>query len=147
VGVREALETVWQDTLIAAACAALVSGIPSTVYAWWSGGDVTEATRAAGAMLVPPHSSFRQLFWAAALAHGTISLFWAAVLRMMLPRRHTVTWALLAAAAIAVLDLRVIGRFFPEIYALAFWPQFADHLAWGGTVGAVLAWRFRRRER
>jgi hypothetical protein len=33
----------------------------------------------------------------------------------------------------------VIGRFFPEIRALAFWPQFADHLAFGAILGGVLA--------
>jgi hypothetical protein len=47
----------------------------------------------------------------------------------------------LAGAAIAVLDLRIIALLFDEVYALPFWPQFADHLAWGLTVGAVLKWR------
>lgn len=53
--------------------------------------------------------------------------------------------ALSAATAIAVLDLRIIGRLLPEVYALPFWPQLADHLAWGITVGAVLKWRLDNR--
>jgi hypothetical protein len=39
----------------------------------------------------------------------------------------------------------IIGPLFPAVYALRFWPQFVDHLAWGITVGAVLQWRFNRR--
>jgi hypothetical protein len=136
---------IWQDTLLAGLSAALTSGAPSTLFAWWTGGDVLEATRAAGAMLIPIDSSTVELIAAATFVHLTISLFWAAVLTLTLPRRHTVTAATLAAAAIAVLDLRVIGRLFPEIHALPFWPQFADHLAWGLTVGAVLERRLHRR--
>jgi hypothetical protein len=90
----------WHDVLIAGACAALLSTIPSTVHAWWMDHDIMEATRAAGAMLIPANS-----------------------------------------------NLRVIGPVFPEVYALPFWPQFADHLAWGGTLRAVLSWRFRTRAR
>lgn len=133
--------------MVAAAAAAALSGIPSTVYAWFIGGDLMEATRAAGAMLIPPNSSDFELFWSAALVHSTVSLFWATVLTAVLPRRRTLLWALVAAAGIAVLDLRVIGRLFPEIHALAFWPQFADHLAWGAVAGAALSWRWRRRAR
>jgi len=133
-----------QTALIAGACAALLSGIPSTVYAWWTGQDVMEATRAAGAMLIPAGSSDTKLFWSAALVHGTVSMFWATVLTWTLPHKRTFVWALVAAAGIAFLDLRVIGRLFPEIYSLAFWPQFADHLAWGAVLGVVLQWRWRR---
>ncbi len=68
---------------------------------------MTEATRAAGAMLIPATSS--------------------------------------AAAAIGLLDLRVIAPlFFPEVAALAFWPQMADHLMWGACVGVVLQVRWKR---
>jgi len=106
-----------------------------------------QATRAAGAMLISADSSDAALFWAAALVHSIVSLFWAAVLTWTLPRKYTFWWALVAAAGIAVLDLRVLGRLFPEVYALPFWPQFADHLAWGTTLGAALSWRFRTRAR
>jgi hypothetical protein len=139
--------TCWFDALAAGACAALFSGIPSTLYAWFTGGDVMEATRAAGAMLIPASSSDRELVLAAALVHVAVSLFWTAVLVPVLPRRHTVAWATCALAGVALLDLRVIGRLFPEILALAFWPQFADHLAFGALLGGVLAYRRRTRRR
>jgi hypothetical protein len=35
--------------------------------------------------------------------------------------------------------LRVIAPLFsPEVARLSFWPQFADHLAWGLLVGVTL---------
>lgn len=136
----------WVDALIAGGAAALLSGIPSTGYALWLGHDVLEATRAAGAMLISPVASDVALISAAALVHSLTSFFWATVLRWTLPRRRTFWWAIAAAAVIAVIDLRVIApSFFPEVHALAFWPQFADHIAWGATAGAVLQHRFRRR--
>jgi hypothetical protein len=96
-------------------------------------------------MLISPRSGMAELLGAAALVHMSVSFFWATTLALLLPRRHIMLWATLAASAIAVLDLRVIGRLVPEIFDLPFWPQFADHLAWGFTVGAVLDWRLRRR--
>jgi hypothetical protein len=124
--------------------ATLLSGLPSTLYALAAGGDATEATRAAGAMLISAEASFAQLFGAAAVVHSAVSLFWASILTWLLPRRRTVLWALLAAILIALLDLRVIApAFFPEVAALAFWPQFADHLMWGLAAGMALQWRRR----
>jgi hypothetical protein len=53
--------------------------------------------------------------------------------------------AVVAAALIAMLDLRVIApSWFPEVAVLPFWPQFADHLMWGLSVGVALRWRWRR---
>jgi hypothetical protein len=86
----------WQDTMIAAAVAALLSGIPSTLYAWWMKGDVMEATRAAGAMLIAPGSSDTALVVAAAIVHCVISLFWAALLVWLLPRKHISTGAVVS---------------------------------------------------
>jgi hypothetical protein len=78
---------------------------------------------------------------AAALVHASVSLFWATIL--WLTKIRTLPWTLLASAAIAVLDLRIIApAFFPEVAALAFWPQFADHLMWGGC--AALGFRSGR---
>lgn len=112
--------------------ATLLSGIPSTTYALLTGNDPLEATRAAGAMIGRPDS-----IAAAALVHCAVSLFWVVVLWLWLPRG--MVWALLASAAIAILDLGLIAPlFFPEVARLAFWPQFADHLAWGACVGAAL---------
>jgi hypothetical protein len=85
-----------------------------------------------------------KLFVAAALVHAAVSFFWAAILFMLLPRRHVVLWAMAAAAAIGILDLRVIAPlFFPGVAALAFWPQMADHLMWGACFGLVLQRRLR----
>ena len=67
--------------------ATLLSGLPSTVWALATGGDVTEATRAAGAMLLPHEGSLAKLIAAAALVHSAVSLFWAVVLWLALPRR------------------------------------------------------------
>lgn len=97
-----------------------------------------EATRAAAAML--PWSGW--LLVDAALVHASVSLFWALVLWRALPRRHVVAWAMAAAALIGLLDLGVIApRFFPEVAALEFWPQMADHLMWGLCFGGVLQYR------
>jgi hypothetical protein len=131
-----------RDLLYAWLLATLLSGIPSTAYALLTGGDPTEATRAAGAMLLPSETSFGKLFLAAAFVHAVVSLFWTALLWFALPSRHTTLWALAASAAIAVLDLRIIApAFFPEVAALDFWPQFADHLMWGTCVGLTLEYR------
>ena len=103
--VAHTLRYFWRDALIAGSCAALLSGIPSTLYAWITGGDVMEATRAAGAMLIPAASTDRELFIAATLVHAGVSLFWTLILVPLLPRRHTFIWAIVALACIAVLDL------------------------------------------
>jgi hypothetical protein len=76
---------------------------------------------------------------AAGAVHATVSLFWGCVLWLALPLRRTTLWAIAVSAAIAVLDLRVMAPiFFPEVAALAFWPQFADHMMWGVCLGLVL---------
>jgi hypothetical protein len=114
--------------------ATLLSGIPSTLYALLTGGDPLEATRAAGAMVGLPGS-----IAAAALVHASVSLFWTVALWVALPYRHTTLWAVLASAGIAVLDLKVIApALFPEVAALAFWPQLADHFMWGACAGIAL---------
>jgi hypothetical protein len=134
----------WRDLFAAWAAATLLSGIPSTFYACLTGGDIWEATRAAGATLVPTDSTFGTFLLAAAIVHPAVSFFWAAILTLALPHRHTTLWALVAAAAIAVLDLRIIApAFFPEVAALSFWPQMADHLMWGACLGLVLEYRWR----
>ncbi len=93
-------------------------------------------------MLLPGETSFGKLLLAAALVHPAVSLFWAAILWLALPRRHVVPWALAASGAIALLDLRVIAPLlFPRVAALDFWPQFLDHLMWGACVGFAFRWR------
>jgi hypothetical protein len=131
-----------RDLLYAWLLATLLSGVPSTLYALLTGGDPMEATRAAGAMLLSIEAPPRKLVAAAAIVHAMVSLFWASILWFVLPFRRTVWWALLASAAIAILDLGIIAPvFFPEVAALAFWPQFADHLMWGACLGLTLQHR------
>jgi hypothetical protein len=123
----------YRDLFYAWLLATVLSGIPSTAYALLTGRDPLEATRAAAAMISMPDS-----IAAAALVHVSVSLFWSVLLWLVLPYRHTALWALLASAAIAFLDLRLIAPvFFPEVAALEFWPQFADHLMWGACVGVA----------
>jgi hypothetical protein len=133
--------TCWQDVLLAALVAGVTGGVPSTTLALLAGDDVLRPTRAAGAMLISSQSPTAALLVAAVMVHMSVSIFWAAIFARCLPRRRIMLWATLAAGVVAVFDLRVVGRLFPEIFALPFWPQFADHLAWGFTVGAVLHWR------
>ena len=136
------------DLLFAGGAATLLSGIPSTLWALYRHEDVSEATRAAGAMLIPPGSSMLELFQAAALVHVAVSFFWAAPLVRFLPRRHVVITAIAAAIAIGIFDLRVVAPLmFPEVARLAFWPQMADHVMWGASLGVALAWRRRKRSR
>jgi hypothetical protein len=128
-----------RDLVYAWLLATVLSGIPSTVWALLTGRDPLEPTRAVGAMVSMPDS-----IAAAAVVHVCVSLFWSVLLWLVLPYRLTTLWALLASAAIAFLDLRLIAPvFFPEVAALDFWPQFADHLTWGACVG--LALRYGRR--
>jgi hypothetical protein len=136
--------TYWRDLLTAGWTATLLGGIPSTVHAIATGADVTEATRAAGAMLIPASSGVVELFMAAAVVHVAVSFFWAAILVRMLPRKHVLLWATAAAVVIGIIDLRVIApRFFPEVANLSFGPQMADHLMWGASLGWALARRWR----
>jgi hypothetical protein len=140
------LRRYFADLVFAGGAATLFSGVPSTLYAFLRREDISEATRAAGAMLISPGSSVLDLFEAAFVVHVAVSFFWAAIVVAWLPRRHAVAGAIVAALAIGVLDLRVIAPLaFPSVAELAFWPQMADHAMWGGCIGAVLAWRERRR--
>lgn len=121
------------------AVATLFSGLPSTAWALLNGGDPLEATWAAGSMLLPADAGPRLLFASAALVHATVSAFWTLVLGALLPRRHVMPWAIVGSAAVALVDLLLIApRLFPTVAALAFWPQFADHLMWGACLGLVL---------
>jgi hypothetical protein len=134
------------DLLWAWLVATALSGLPSTIHALITGTDVTESMRAAGAMLISRHSSFSHLFAAAMIVHATVSFAWAAILILALPRRRTLFWALIASVLIAVLDLSVVAPLmFPEVASLPFWPQLADHLMWGASVGTTLQWRWGRR--
>jgi acylphosphatase len=133
------------DLILAWLVATIFSGLPSTLYALASGADPLEATRAAGTMLTPGATDTATLIAAAALVHPAVSLFWTALFGFLLPRRQVALWAIGGAAAVALLDLRVIApSFFPSVAALPFWPQFADHLMWGALLGGTLQLRQHR---
>jgi hypothetical protein len=128
-----------RDLLLAWLVATIFSGLPSTLYAFFTGADPLEATRAAGAMLAASASDTPTLIAAAAVVHPAVSLFWAAVFGLLLPRQRVVLWAVAGSVAVALLDLRIIAPlFFPAVAALAFWPQVADHVMWGALLGATL---------
>lgn len=119
--------------------AAVLSGLPSTLHALATGGDLFEPTRAAGSILWPGERADARLLPAAALVHGALSLGWGTALALSLPRRCEVLGGAAAGLAIAALDLGLIGRRFPRVEALPLGPQVADHIAFGAVAGAVLA--------
>ena len=121
----------------AAFVAAAVSGVPSTAYAFATGRDPLEATKAAGAMLVGGEAPPLVQVAAAAPVHLALSLFWGLALERTLPARHRVAWGAAAGLAIAALDLGVVGRRIPAVRRLPLLPQLADHALFGATVGAL----------
>jgi hypothetical protein len=127
-----------QDILAAGLAGAAVSGIPSTAFSLMEGDDVLEGGRAAGAIVLSHQTRTSILLAAGTIVHLALSLGWAAVLAAVLPRRREPLTGLAAGLAIAVLDLGIIGRHIPAIRALPQGRQWADHAAYGLTVGLVL---------
>jgi hypothetical protein len=123
--------------------AAVVSGAPSTLITLARREDVLMGARAAGTLLLPHQRRTVPLLAAAAPVHLALSLGWAAVLDRALPRGGEPLGGALGGLAIAAVDLGVIGRRLPAIRALPQGRQWADHVAYGLAVGAVLARRRR----
>ncbi len=94
--------------------------------------------------MLPGEERTAVLLAAAAPVHLALSIGWAAVLARALPRGRESRWGAAAGLGIAALDLVVIGRHIPAIRALPQARQWADHVAFGLTVGIVLR---RRRAR
>ena len=117
---------------------AIVSGAPSTVWTLLEGADVAEGGRALGKVLLPREERTWVLLAAGAPVHGALSLGWAYVLAAVLPERGEVVAGAVGGLGIAALDLAVLGRFFPSIAALPQGRQWADHVAFGLSVGLVL---------
>ena len=117
---------------------AALSGLPSTVVTLLRGEDLLDGARAAGAIVLPGERRTAVLLAAATPVHLALSLGWAAVLARVLPRGREPLWGAVAGLAIAALDLGVIGRRIPAIRSLPQGRQWADHLAYGLTVGLVL---------
>jgi hypothetical protein len=131
------------DAVAAGLVAAVLSGAPSTLVTLARREDVLESGVAAGAMLVGERAPVPLALAAAVPVHLALSVGWAEVLAAALPRGHELEGGALGGLAIAALDLVVIGRRFARIRALPQGRQWADHLAYGLTVGAVLALRRR----
>jgi len=94
-------------------------------------------------MVLPDERRPVPLLLAAAPVHLALSLGWATAIALTAPRGRELAHGIAAGAAIAAVDLGLIGRRFPRIRALPLGPQIADHLAFGAVVGAVLAVRRR----
>jgi hypothetical protein len=116
----------------------VVSGVPSTAWTVLEGGDPAEGGRALGKVLLPREDRTLMLLIAGAPVHGALSLGWAYVLATTLPKEREPLWGAVGGLAIAALDLAVLGRLFPTIAALPQGRQWADHVAFGLSVGAVL---------
>lgn len=134
--------------LSAGLAGAALSGLPSTIVALARGEDVLDGARAAGAIVLPGEERTWVLVVAATPVHLALSIGWAAVLDRVLPRGggrgRGPAWGAVAGLAIAALDLGVIGRHIPAIRALPQPRQWADHVAYGVVVGAVLRGAPRR---
>jgi hypothetical protein len=133
------------DALAAGGAGALLSAVPSTTWTLLRGESLLDGATAAGSILLPAEHRTLPLLAAAVPVHAAISVGWAAVLGAALPRDREVPGAVVGALAIAALDLGLIARRFPRIRALPQGRQWADHVAYGLAVGAVL--RARRLSR
>jgi hypothetical protein len=126
------------EIALAAAVASVVSGAPSTAHAVVSARPPLEAARAA-ATLLPGHRD-RPGVVAGVLVHVAVSAGWGTALGLILPRHHTVAWGAASGLVIAALDLTGLARRkAPAIAALPQAWQWADHVAFGATVGWVLS--------
>jgi hypothetical protein len=122
--------------LRAAAWAAALSGVPSTVHALATGRDPLEAVLAAGAVVLPRETSRARLAAAAVPVHLALSLGWTLALDRAGVR--TARGGALAGVAIAALDLGIASRMFPRVSALPLGPQLADHAAFGAIAARLL---------
>jgi hypothetical protein len=126
------------DALAAGAAGAVLSGVPSTAVTLARRESLLDGATAAGAILMPGERRTLPLVAAAVPVHLALSFGWAAVMSVLLPRRATVPAAIAGGLAIAALDLELVGRAFPRIRALPQGRQWADHVAYGLAVGAVV---------
>jgi hypothetical protein len=127
--------------------AATLSGVPSTLHAFIKGRGlrsaavyVYDATCAAGT-LVPPG---RPGFGRGVLVHVAISMLCGEGLARTLPVDHSVEWGAAAGLMIGVVNVGVIGRWFPAIRGLPLVPQLVDNMTFGAVFAAMLDHRGRR---
>src|SRR4051794_15422430 len=126
------------DVLAAGLAGAVVSGLPSTVWTLVEGDDPLEGARALGRVLLPREERTLPLLVAGAPVPLALSVGWAGVFAAALPERAEPLTCTVAGLAVAGLDLGVLGRFFGPIAALPQGRQWADHAAFGLSVGVVL---------
>jgi hypothetical protein len=143
-------DVVLRDAVVAGVAGGILAGVPSTAYALATRGSPIEATVAAGTLVLPGESRPVVLMAAALPVHAALSVGWAGVLAATLPptprRLAAAATGAAAGLVIAAIDLGLVGRRFPRIRALPMLPQVADHVAYGLTVGLVLARRRSRAE-
>src|SRR3954451_5853250 len=126
------------DALAAGAAGAALSSVPSTAVTVARRESLLDGATAAGSIVLPGERRTLPLLAAAVPVHLALSFGWAAVLSALLPRRATVPAAVGGALAIAAFDLELVGRAFPRVRALPQGRQWADHVAYGLAVGAVV---------
>ena len=122
--------------LRAAAWAAALSGIPSTVHALATGRDPLEAAYAAGTILLPGETRPQRLLAAAVPVHLGISIAWTVVLDRAGVRGAA--RGAVAGLAIAALDLGARRAGASRGSGAAARPQLADHAAFGAIAGRLL---------
>jgi hypothetical protein len=130
--------------LAAGLTGAVVSGVPSTAWTLIEGGDPLEGARALGRVVLPRSRHTVALLAAGAPVHLALSVGWTAVFAAVVPERAEPLTCTLAGLAVAGLDLGLLGRFFEPIAALPQGRQWADHAAFGLSVGIVLQATRRR---
>jgi hypothetical protein len=141
--IRAPLRPAWwhgepRRIVTAGAIAAVCSGLPSTLHALATGGDLLQATRAAATLL--PGRRDRPGVVAGVAVHIVVSAGWTVVLTVVDRRRRLGPLGGGAAGLlIAALDLEVAGRAHPEIRSLPRVPQWLDHVAFGAIVGTLLS--------
>jgi hypothetical protein len=120
------------------AVAAAGSGLPSTLHALVTGGDLLRATQAAGTLV--PGRRDRPGLVAGVAVHLVVSAGWTAALAAV-DRRHRLgpLGGGAAGLVIAAFDLEVAGRRHPAIRSLPRLPQWLDHVAFGALVDALLS--------
>lgn len=123
--------------------AALVSALPSTLYALVHGRDLLETARAAGSIAVGADAPERRQLLAGGPVHLAMGAAVGAALGVLLPRRGAMLYGALAGLAIGALNLKVIGPAFPRIRELPLGPQLGDNVLFGAAVGASLESRPR----
>jgi hypothetical protein len=128
-----------RDGVAAGLVGAALSGVPSTAWTLARGEDLLEAGRAAGSLLLGPDAPGPALLAVAVPVHLALSVGWATAFAALVPRGREVPGCLAGGLAVAALDLGLIApRLAPRVRALPQGRQWADHVAFGATVGAVL---------